>query len=528
MSSTLDRNRLTHLIGKLCDDEITGEELEELESLLQGSSEARQHYHLVVSLHRDLESCEIKPDLLGSAEAGGPDSQGVGHDSRIGGYDSRGGGLAVSLCLAIAASILIAVGFAFRWYWQDELTPTSVPLATVTELVGVQWTPSQAAVQAGDLLSEGRLSFAAGTLLLTYQHGVVVTVQGPAVYELVNRDHAVLHAGELVAYVPDGAEGFQVSTSSANVVDLGTEFGVTAGPDGVSEVIVFDGQIELAAKHAQQSGQQLVAAGLAYRIGPDGTTSQKAFSQSRFENARSMIRRRKVIRETFRNDDLYPGEPKLGWLSPWVFDSVNVTTNELATGIQVENPLAPGTRNYYTYAGTSGADAADLKLVRDFGSYDLFDVEQPYTIEFLMRLESDPQQLRAMKVFGSHGTAETTGDHRGWEIAASLPDDREQLHWLIPQASKKQTGELALLRDRTYRFLIEVHPHRRQWRASVSDGLVTVWNTLGDGIPLAEAHFSNPSVNTIGLQLTMEPHSELRFSLDAIRIQNHPVTSKSQ
>ena len=41
--------------------------------------------------------------------------------------------------------------------------------------------------------------------------------------------------------VPPGAEGFRVDTPSAQVVDLGTAFGIEQFADGTSKVSVFDG-----------------------------------------------------------------------------------------------------------------------------------------------------------------------------------------------------------------------------------------------------------------------------------------------
>jgi hypothetical protein len=42
--------------------------------------------------------------------------------------------------------------------------------------------------------------------------------------------------------MPKGMNGFRLATQAADVLDLGTEFSVMAGPDSVTDVQVFDGR----------------------------------------------------------------------------------------------------------------------------------------------------------------------------------------------------------------------------------------------------------------------------------------------
>ena len=66
--------------------------------------------------------------------------------------------------------------------------------------------------------------------------------QGPAEYELVSISQTKLNSGLLSATVPPGSEGFEVTTPTARVVDLGTAFGVQLSDSGSSNVTVFDGE----------------------------------------------------------------------------------------------------------------------------------------------------------------------------------------------------------------------------------------------------------------------------------------------
>ena len=51
--------------------------------------------------------------------------------------------------------------------------------------------------------------------------------------------------GRLRAHVPEQARGFAVLAPTFELVDLGTEFGLNVAEDGVDEIHVFDGKVEL-------------------------------------------------------------------------------------------------------------------------------------------------------------------------------------------------------------------------------------------------------------------------------------------
>lgn len=80
--------------------------------------------------------------------------------------------------------------------------------------------------------------------------------------------------GAMVADVPERAYGFTVDTPSMRVVDLGTEFGLTADAMGSSAVQVFVGEVNAAAYDA--SGQLGSTASIGSRRGleVDGTSFQ--------------------------------------------------------------------------------------------------------------------------------------------------------------------------------------------------------------------------------------------------------------
>ena len=163
-----------------------------------------------------------------------------------------------------------------------------------------------------------------------------------------------------------------------------------------------------------------------------------------------------------------------------------------------------------------------LHLSRTFYSFDQFNSDEPYTIEFLLRLESDPADIDQIRVFGVQAATEPAD----WEVVTRKQRNKDNLRWQLYRPGEMRTNTLPLLQDSVYRFLIEVDPDGGRWRASISDGSTAIWNTLRNGQPLRLRGDEPADQNTLGWELTVAPDSTVRFSLDAIRIQNNPTATQ--
>ncbi|MBB3205943.1 hypothetical protein FHS27_001751 [Rhodopirellula rubra] len=84
-----------------------------------------------------------------------------------------------------------------------------------------------------------------GLLVVEFNSGVVVTLEGPADLEIQTSNSCYLHSGRLSAIAPDDAFGFEIITPSTRVVDHGSEFGVKVDASGNTEVHMFAGDAEL-------------------------------------------------------------------------------------------------------------------------------------------------------------------------------------------------------------------------------------------------------------------------------------------
>jgi hypothetical protein len=105
----------------------------------------------------------------------------------------------------------------------------------------------------GAALDRGRLRLIEGVARIVFQKGAEVSLEGPAELELTGPDACFLHRGALVAHVPEPAKGFIVGTKNAQLIDHGTDFGVSTDSAGRAQVQVLKGEVELQHGHTGES-----------------------------------------------------------------------------------------------------------------------------------------------------------------------------------------------------------------------------------------------------------------------------------
>jgi ferric-dicitrate binding protein FerR (iron transport regulator) len=188
---------------------------------------------------------------------------------------------------ASAATILIALGLVV---WQVVLKPEVSPVAppaVIAQSIGA-YDAEGNAFRPGQEVVPGPLAIDRGVLRLDFSSGAQVAVEGPATLEILDEMHIILGRGVATATVPDSAIGFSVDTSAARIVDKGTDFGVSVGDDGLTEVCVFDGEVEVDHHAAgSTSGPPLrVVEGQAVRASRASSTIDPIdFETSRYERA---------------------------------------------------------------------------------------------------------------------------------------------------------------------------------------------------------------------------------------------------
>jgi len=111
-----------------------------------------------------------------------------------------------------------------------------------------------------------RLDIRSGLVEVNYYSGANLILHGPCVFIPTGPYSGRLEQGRLLGRVADG--DFTLHTPTAEVIDLGTEFGVTLDPAKNTDVCVFDGEVRVSnvASSAKQYDSRLLKEGGAVRV----------------------------------------------------------------------------------------------------------------------------------------------------------------------------------------------------------------------------------------------------------------------
>ena len=151
---------------------------------------------------------------------------------------------AMAACLAAAFAVLLLMKAPHA---VTDASPSRENLAVAVRVDEIKWDAAQTnAPQAGGLVSAGDLRFGSGKLTLAFLSGVSVHIEGPADITLLGPERIACRRGNIRTLVNEGSEGFTIETPGGAVVDLGTEFGVNVEGGGKTQVMVYQGQAELA------------------------------------------------------------------------------------------------------------------------------------------------------------------------------------------------------------------------------------------------------------------------------------------
>ena len=512
MSCDTDRDRLSQLVSLLCDELINDDQFAELDEMLSADAEARRWYHVYVGIHRDLDqrTAEQLQQLVERRD----------DDSMADEYRKPG----IAILLAIAASLLLM----FVGYRMMPRSDTPQHYATITHAANVSWNPAGQAYSNGDTVSSGNLKIESGLLRLQYKQGVVLSLVGPADFQMLSSDHARLRRGQLAAYVPSGAEGFRVDTPSAGVVDLGTEFGMTVDREGETQLSVFDGQVELSST-SPDSKTTIVSSGHAYHIDTSGK-SKRLDELAPYKEARDSLRGWQIVWEPFGPGSAtgpFPGASGAGWQSPWTVEIQRGTANDRNTGILAKQPLNPGSESYFTLHALPQSDDSEIQACasRTFGPIDAFQTSRPFTIEMLLRIESPPDAMEQVRLFCGIDTTE--GSRANIMQLVASRDSTGELSWKTSGKNLSSSGEdprpdaLVVKWWETVRCFVEIDPEEKLWRATIANSSESISIPL-DNVGIVPA---SDTPLLLGLEVVGKSGEGVRFSIDGIRIQNRPHES---
>jgi ferric-dicitrate binding protein FerR (iron transport regulator) len=233
-SDPCDSEAIHRLLSALVDGELSAADLAGLEAQLLASPAARAEY-------REFMCVEA---LLAWSTTTGVTT--VVSDSRP---PQAWRQPRAALWLGLVTAATLAAGLAvFAWIPTVIRPPAAVFLSATDAAV---WHGGRD-LAIGQPVGDGPLRLERGSAQITFPSGAVVALRAGAEVEVLGRNRLFLRSGQVTPYVPAEAKGFTVVSPGGEVVDYGTEFSVTVGSRGETDVFVIDGEVGVTSGHSSR------------------------------------------------------------------------------------------------------------------------------------------------------------------------------------------------------------------------------------------------------------------------------------
>lgn len=232
-------HELHRLVSALLDDRLDDEGRLRLGELLRGDADARELYLSYCDLHVELAAIDTAWQAVGPQIAEQRDvvaaepvpSHQVAKPRRRRAMSRR--------LLWSALALMFAAWVPVVWLLTSPDGPPAI--AEIVAEDAAEWAEG---FSSEELLSASELRLLSGQARLRMMSGAEVTLAGPAAIELLDPKAIRIVSGRVaVRVVDEGGIGFRVVTPTADVVDLGTEFGIEVDSSGATEVHVADGVV---------------------------------------------------------------------------------------------------------------------------------------------------------------------------------------------------------------------------------------------------------------------------------------------
>lgn len=169
-----------------------------------------------------------------------------------------------------AAAAILFVGSLAVWQLLPARQHSAVVIAEIVDQQKVAWSDESKALLPNGLVSVGRLQTESGSFTMKFRSGPVIHVNGPSSMMIESGMLVHLDRGQVTAHVPEEAIGFAVKTPVIDVIDQGTEFGVAVRSSGHTDIVVFDGEVDLADSIGEAGVAKRLVRGEAARVDRQG------------------------------------------------------------------------------------------------------------------------------------------------------------------------------------------------------------------------------------------------------------------
>lgn len=152
---------------------------------------------------------------------------------------------------ALAATLLLAMFAALYRSTPQETSAVKkeraiAKSARVMNVSNIVWATGAKQFDEWSFVEPGdSLKFDRGLVNLFLENGAEVLIEGPADVDFVSIEKVFARKGKLAARVGPGAIGFTIETPHANVIDRGTAFGLSVDETSRTDVVVYEGMVDL-------------------------------------------------------------------------------------------------------------------------------------------------------------------------------------------------------------------------------------------------------------------------------------------
>ncbi|PQO33211.1 hypothetical protein C5Y96_10165 [Blastopirellula marina] len=231
-----NQSRFVTLCNAVLEGQANEAELAEFQTALRDDPQCRQAYRDQMKIHAYLTwqhgRAAVDESLVISTKPETPSS--------ISRWNFSALGLALSL-------LILAVGLTGWWLSSANGIPLVVISATDLELA------------KGSRIYRRQIDIPQGSLKFRLDSGAEIEAIGPVQFELVSDMLLRVTHGSVTVDVGDDAIGFQVETAEAQIIDLGTRFGVSVRDTGETDVVVFEGAVDVHTPPRQSKPSQAIA-----------------------------------------------------------------------------------------------------------------------------------------------------------------------------------------------------------------------------------------------------------------------------
>lgn len=271
MSRSEENSELRELIEMTMDGSIDQEQAKQLSEILAGDPAARNYYckYMELSIGLDIFTTGISPvDFLDLVDF---DTAETGSLAVSGGRSGYIFNRKKIFSIASAAAILI-----FGFFLADFFYKSHNSVAIVAESMNSVWSGVSGYTKPGKYLkvSGKQFNLLAGYVRLDFDNGADVLIEAPADFSIASDNKIWLRRGKVYSVVPPAASGFTISTDNADIIDIGTEFGVRVERSEDTDLHVIKGKTNLVIENGTEMVASEVSAGMARNISGEGYVSE--------------------------------------------------------------------------------------------------------------------------------------------------------------------------------------------------------------------------------------------------------------